>query len=127
MVDIQSFIRFALVGGTSGVMQLSLTWLFVDGLHLPVILGSSIAFILTGVYNYLMHYFWSFSSDIPHGLVLIKYLMMCLGAMIINGVVMQMGVKVFLVHYLIVQIAAAVIVVAWTFCISSLWVFTRKN
>lgn len=127
MSDVGRLTRFVLVGGSSGFLLLGLTWLFVDGLHVPVILGSSIAVILTGLYNYSMHYYWTFSSDTPHGWVLIKYLLMCLGALVVNGLVMHLGVKVLPVHYLIVQFLAAGAVAAWTFSVSSLWVFSGRS
>jgi putative flippase GtrA len=126
MVDTPRLVRFILVGGTSAAVLLCLTWLFVDGLHLQVILGSSIAVILTALYNYSLHYYWTFSSETPHGWVLIRYLLMCLGALIVNGLVMHLGVNVLLIHYLIVQFLANVAVAAWSFSISSIWVFSRK-
>lgn len=126
MVNVPRLIRFLVVGGSSTVVFLGLTWLFVDGLHLRVILGSSIAASLTVLYNYCLHFYWTFSSDIPHGRVLIKYVLMCLGALIVNGIVMHFGVKMLQVHYLVVQFLANVAVAAWSFSISSLWVFARR-
>ena len=127
MVNVPRFIRFLFVGGSSTVVFLGLTWLFVDGLHLRVILGSSIAAILTVLYNYCLHFYWTFSSDIPHGRVLVKYVLMCLGALIVNGIVMHFGVEMLQVHYLVVQFLANVAVAAWSFSISSLWVFARRS
>lgn len=127
MVDAPRLIRFILVGGSSAALLVGLTWLFVDGLHFQVILGSSIAVVFTGLYNYSMQYYWTFSSDAPHGWVLIKYLLMCVGVLLINGVVMHLGVKVLLIHYLIVQLLANVAVAIWSFTISSVWVFAQKT
>jgi len=127
MSDVGRFTRFVLVGGSSCILGLGLVWFFVDGLHLQVILGSTIAVILTGLYNYCMHYYWTFSSDMPHGWVLIKYLLMCLGALVVNGLVMHLGVKVLPIHYLIVQFLAGGAVAAWTFSIGSLWVFSQRS
>jgi putative flippase GtrA len=127
MVDVSRLIRFILVGGSSAVLALGLTWFFVDRLHLQVILGSTIAVSLTALYNYCLHYYWTFSSDAPHGWVLVKYLLMCLGALIVNGLVMNIGVMELQIHYLIVQLLASVAVVVWSFSISSLWVFAEKS
>ena len=126
MVEAPKLVRFIFVGASSAAVLLGLTWLFVDGLHLQVILGSSIAVILTGLYNYSMHYYWTFSSDTPHGWVLIKYFLMCLGALLVNGLVMHLGVKMLPVHYLIVQFLAGGAVAAWSFSVSSLWVFSER-
>jgi putative flippase GtrA len=127
MIDSRRLTRFILVGGSSAVVLLALTWLFVDGLQLQVLPGSTIALILTALYNYCLHYYWTFSSDTPHGPVLIKYLVMAAGALTVNGLIMQFGVRILPVHYLVVQFLANVAVVAWSFTISSLWVFGRKG
>ena len=127
MSDVGRFTRFVLVGGSSALLALFLTWLFVDGLQLQVILGSSIAVSLAGLYNYFMHYYWTFSSDTPHGWILIKYFLMCLGALVVNGLIMHVGVKILPVHYLIVQFVAGAAIVAWSFSVSSLWVFSGRS
>ena len=122
-----TFVRHILVGGSSAVLLLGLTWLFVDGLTFPVIMGSTIAVTLTGLYNYTMQYHWTFSSDAPHGTVLVKYLLMCLGILIINAGVMYLGVKVLEIQYLIVQLAANVAITLWSFTVGALWVFARPR
>ena len=119
-------VRFILVGGSTSIVCLVLIWLMVDGLHLHVVLGSTIAVILASLYNYCLHYYWTFSSDTSHGFVLIKYLLMCLGGLVINGLVMYFGVTVLSVHYLMVQLLASVMLVLWSFTISFLWVFSLK-
>ncbi len=119
-------VRFIFVGGSTALVCLVLILLMVDGLHLNILLGSTIAVILASVYNYCLHYYWTFSSDTPHGFVLIRYLVMCLCALIINGLVMHFGVKVLPVHYLVVQFLASVVLVLWSFIISFFWVFSPK-
>jgi putative flippase GtrA len=51
---------------------------------------------------------------------------MCLGGLVINGLVMYLGVTVLSVHYLMVQLLASVMLVLWSFTISFLWVFSLK-
>jgi putative flippase GtrA len=127
MIDPRRLTRYILVGVSSAVVLLGLTWLFVDGLHLPVILGSTIAVTLTALYNYCLHYYWTFSSNTPHGLVLVKYLVMAAGAILVNALIMHFGVKMLSIHYLIVQFLANIAVVTWSFTVSSLWVFRGEK
>ncbi|MFT4520390.1 MAG: putative flippase GtrA [Halioglobus sp.] len=127
MAEAPKIIRFILVGATSAAALLGLTWLFVDGLQLQVLVGSSLAVVLTGLYNYSMQYYWTFTSNAPHGGVLVRYLFMAAGVLIINALVMHFGVEVMDIHYLIVQFAANVAMAAWSFTIGSLWVFVRED
>ena len=118
-------IRFLLVGGSTAAAQLSLTWLFVDVILMHVLVGSTVAAALAAAYNYTLHYHWTFSAEAPHGWTLFKYLLVCLGALLVNGVVMYLGVTVYGAYYLAVQIVAGVSVVIWSFCLSSFWVFAE--
>ena len=126
MAEASKIIRFILVGVTSAAALLGLTWIFVDGLQLQVLLGSSIAVVLTGLYNYSMQYYWTFTSNAPHGGVLVRYLFLAAGVLIINGLVMHFGLEALDIHYLIVQFVATVAMAAWSFTVGSLWVFTRE-
>ena len=127
MVDASRFIRHSLIGLSSGVLLMLLTWLFVDGLYVDVIIGSSLAVILTGFYHYSLQYHWTFASDTPHQVALTRYVVMCLGIFVINGLVMYFGVKALHVHYLVVQFIANGTITAWSFFLSSIWVFVRQG
>ena len=118
-------IRFLLVGGSTAAAQLSLTWLFVDVILMHVLVGSTVAAAIAAAYNYTLHYHWTFSTEAPHGWTLVKYLLVSLGALLVNGVVMYVGVTVYGAYYLAVQIVAGVSVVIWSFCLSSFWVFAE--
>ena len=125
-MDTPTLIRYIFVGGTTGLIFLCLTWFLVDGLHWHVTLGSSIALFLACTYNYLLHYHWTFSSNAPHGWALVKYVLVVLGALIVNALVMHFGVKVLAIHYLMVQLLASLMVGAWSLSFSYLWVFVRR-
>ena len=120
-------IRFVLVGGSSTALAIGLTWLFVEVFHLHVTLGSTFALTLCALYNYSMHYYWTFNSNAPHGLVLIKYLLMCMGALMVNALVMHIGVLLLPLHYLLVQLVACGAVTLWSICLSALWVFPARQ
>ncbi len=127
MVEAPRLIRHSLVGVSSGVLLIALTWLFVDGLSLDVLLGSSIALLLTGCYHYSFQYHWTFGSDASHQVALARYILMCAGIFVINALVMYYGVKALQVHYLIVQFLANATITAWSFFLSSIWVFVRQG
>lgn len=124
--DAGKFARFVFVGVSSSLVFVGLTWLFVDGLHLHVTLGSTIAFVLTSLYNYTLHYYWTFTSNTPHGWVLVKYLIMLAGAAVVNALTMHFGVMFLPIHYLLIQVLSNLAVTLWSFCLSSLWVFKNN-
>lgn len=121
------FLRYAFVGGSTGVLYLVFVYLLVDGLGVQVTLASTLVCIAAAGYNYLMHYHWTFASDSPHGLVMIRYLAMIAGAVVINGLIMHFGTMLSSIHYLVIQLAATLVLVCWSLSVSSLWVFRKRQ
>jgi putative flippase GtrA len=117
--------RFILVGGSTAALNLGLTFALVDGAALQVTIASTIACIVAIFYNYVLHYHWTFASDAPHGQVLVRYLVMCAGGVALNALVMHFGVVVLSMQYILVQLFSCVVLVCWSLCIGSLWVFRK--
>ena len=119
------FLRFIFVGGSTTVLYLVSVFLMVDILGIQVTLASTLLCIAAACYNYLMHYHWTFASGAPHGMVMVRYLWMVAGAVVINGLIMHFGTMLSSVHYLVIQLVAAITLVCWSLSVSALWVFRQ--
>ena len=119
------FLRFIFVGGSTALLYLVLVYFMVDVLGIQVMLASTLMCIAAACYNYLMHYHWTFTSNAPHGMVLVRYLLMVTGAILINGLIMHFGTMFSTAHYLVIQLVAALALICWSLSVSSLWVFRR--
>lgn len=119
--------RFVFVGGTTALLYFGLTYVVVEGFSQQATIASSAAYLIAAGYNYLLHYHWTFATNAPHGEVLVKYLLTCAGGVVLNGLVMHFGVLLLPVHYMVVQLLAAGVVICWSLVVSMLWVFARKN
>lgn len=115
--------RFGVVGVVTAVLHYGLLYAGVEGLQLDVTLASSLGFIVAVIFNYLMHYSWTFAHSAPHGRTLGRYLVMIGCGFVINATVMYAGVQVLAFQYLLVQAAALLVLVAWNFSVSNVWVF----
>jgi putative flippase GtrA len=116
-------LRFLMVGGSTAAMTLGLTYALVEGLSVHVTVASSIACITAICYNYFLHYHWTFASDAPHGRVLARYLLMAIGAVLLNGLVMHFGLMIISAHYMLLQIVSGAVMLCWSLCISAIWVY----
>lgn len=123
MTKASLLLRFLFVGGSTTVIFFGLTYVLVEVAGLHVTLASTLACIIAVCYNYLLHYHWTFVTDAPHGLVLVRYLLMCAGAVLINALVMHFGVKWSNTNYMVVQVVATLALTCWSFTVSSIWVF----
>ena len=117
--------RFGVVGVLTAVLHYGLLYIGVEMLRLGATVSSSLGFIVAVVFNYMMHYSWTFAEPAPHGQTLRRYLVMISCGFLINALVMYAGVHWLVLHYLITQALALVTVVVWNYTMSSLWVFRR--
>lgn len=91
---------------------------------MPVLIATSIAFLLVCVVNYALHYVWTFASTSAHTVAFPRFLFMNLIGFWINWGIMFAGVeKKGALKYLLVQALAIVAVMAWNLTLSSYWVF----
>ena len=123
MTFLGTAVRFGVVGVATAVLHYGLLYAGVEVFRLGATLASSIGFVVAVVFNYLMHYSWTFAEPAPHGRTLARYLVMIGCGFGINALVMYGGVHWLALHYLVTQAVALVAVVLWNFCLSNLWVF----
>lgn len=118
--------RFGVVGVLTALVHYGLLYLGVAVLHLDATLASSVGFVVCVIFNYLMHYTWTFDEPAPHGSTLRRYLVMITCGFLINATVMYAGVQWLTLHYLVTQALAMIAVVLWNFVLSNAWVFKRR-
>jgi len=117
--------RFGVVGVLTAVLHYGLLYGGVEALQLNATLASSLGFVVAVIFNYLMHYSWTFEEPAPHGRTLRRYLVMITCGFFINAAVMYAGVQWAALNYLLTQALALVVVVLWNFVMSNVWVFRR--
>ena len=118
-------VRFGVVGVLTAMVHYGLLYIGVESANLPATLASSIGFVVAVVFNYFMHYNWTFGEPAPHGRTLRRYLLMITCGFLLNASVMFIGEHWGSFHYLLVQALALVAVVLWNFVLSNTWVFRR--
>jgi len=125
MPFLKKTLRFGVVGALTAVLHYGLLYIGVEALQLNVTVASSLGFVVAVIFNYLMHYSWTFDEPAPHGRTLRRYLVMIGCGFLINGAVMYAGVQWVVLNYLLTQALALIVVVSWNFVMSNVWVFRR--
>jgi putative flippase GtrA len=118
--------RFLFVGGSTAFIFFGLTFALTEGLQISAVLASTCACIIVVCYNYALHYYWTFESEAPHGVALVRYIFMGTCGILLNGLVMYFGIMFENIHYMVVQVIAAMTMVLWSLSLSYFWVF-RSN
>ena len=127
MSNVSLLVRFLLVGGSTSAIYLGLTFVLVEGSSIQATLASTIACIAAVIYNYVLHYHWTFASDAPQGRVLVRYVLMCFGGILLNAAIIHFGVVKLSMHYMLTQVSAGIVLVCWSITLSSFWVFKSNQ
>ena len=117
--------RFGIVGVLTAVLHYGVLYLGVEAASLNATFASSLGFVVAVIFNYLMHYNWTFAEPAPHGRTLGRYLVMITCGFTINAGIMFASEQWWSLHYLLAQAVALVMVVLWNFVVSNTWVFRR--
>lgn len=118
-----NLIRYFFVGVSTYTIYMGLTFALVEWAGFPITLSSFISCSTAVLFNYVMHYHWTFSTDSPHGQVLARYALMVVGGIVLNTLVMYVGVQFSSLHYMLLQVIAGGMVIIWNFVLSATWVY----
>ncbi|MEP4149144.1 MAG: GtrA family protein [Halioglobus sp.] len=124
------WLRFFMVGGLTALIHYCFLFVGVSQFGLSSTVASSFGFLVAVIFNYLMHYGWTFAGGVdfqppPHGHALFRYLIMILCGFIINAIIMFLSVQVLGWNYLLAQAIAYAAVLVWNFILANRWVFSN--
>jgi len=116
------FVRFLLVGGSSTLIQFVLLIALVELLQMPKVYASALSYALSAVYNYLLNYHFTFSSDQQHRETAPKYILAVGLGLSINTAVFCMLLTL-LPHYIFAQVGATLTALVVNFLVQKYWIF----
>jgi len=97
--------------------------LLVEVFAVNAIYAASGMYLLVVLFNYVMHYYWSFEATTSHGQTSLRYLVMNGIAFVLNTSILYIGIDWLQWHYLIAQAVGVVVIVLWNFVMSRQWVY----
>jgi len=119
----KKFISFVLVGGFATALQYAILVAGVQLLGMAPTWASSLGFAISSIFNYMLNYYVTFRSTSKHIAAASKFAVIAAAGLLINGGIMEAGVTLLGLHYLLVQVAATIIVLFWNFLGNHLWSF----
>jgi putative flippase GtrA len=119
-------IRFGMVGGVAAILYFAASWLLIL-IHVRPGVAVSIAFAIAVLWNYLMHYHWTFNSAQSHTITVRRFGVMVLFGLVLNVVIVVAGTAELHAPLLLVQIVAVGFVVLANLILSTLWVFSGET
>ena len=120
----KKFIVFLFVGGSATLLQYGIMILLVQLAHWPAVIATSIGYIVSSLFNYLLNYYATFKSDAEHRTAIIRFATVATIGLGWNSGIVYLLTKASW-HYLLAQLVATVVVLLWNFFLHKLW--TYKN
>lgn len=119
---VSRFARFAGAGavGTAAHYLVFATWVQLAGSH--VVVATMAGFLVGAVINYTLNYHITFASKQGHIAALPKFMSIAAIGFCINAALVAAGMGLGL-YYMVSQVLATLVVLAWNFLANSLWTF----
>lgn len=121
-----SAVRYVLAGGVAFLVDFGLLVLFKQLFMWPTWLAAGAAFIMSFAFTYTIQRYFSFGSDSPHGVALLKYT-----TLVIVNTVATGAIVAFLDHFgagwMIGKVVATVVTTVWNYFAYRYWVFASPR
>jgi dolichyl-phosphate beta-glucosyltransferase len=121
------FIRYATVGVTGTALDVGSLYVFVDLLHIPVLVAAAMSFILAVVNNFILNKIWTFRNNSRNfRKQFIKFLIVSVVGLALTEICMALFVYLLDIWYIVSKLITSVIVLTWNFLANKNWTFTDK-
>jgi putative flippase GtrA len=119
------FLSYVAVGGGATSVHYIILVTCVEAVHLRVTIASTIGAVAGALTAYVGNRRYAFvRSAQPHKIALRRFLLVALLGVLVNATVLWVGVEVFKVYYLPVQLLATGMTLSVTYGLNTLWTFT---
>jgi len=121
------FIKYATVGVTGTALDVGSLYVFVDLLHIPVLVAAALSFILAVVNNFILNKFWTFRNNSrKFRKQFIKFSVVSVVGLVLTEICMAVLVYLMDIWYIVSKLITSVIVLTWNFLANKNWTFTEK-
>lgn len=91
------------------------------------VFASGAGSLVGAILNYFLNYRFTFNSNEAHKIALPRFLLVVLIGFNLNILIMYIGVDVYEVYYLFVQVIATGVVLIWNFSGNRFWTFANDK
>lgn len=120
------FLKYCVVGVIGTSIDVAILWLLVHFGGLPVLVATSISFVVSVVNNFLLNKFWTFRSPSSnYRKLFIKFIIVSLGGLALTNFFMWLFVHAIDIWYIWAKLITSGIVLIWNFLANKYWTFRR--
>jgi putative flippase GtrA len=116
-------LRFAAVGLVGTAAHFMMLTALVELVNLPVVLATTMGFVIGALVNYTLNHRYTFASTEKHSVALPKFLTISAASAVLNALIVAWLLHHVPVHYLVIQMISTGTVLLWNFSANYLWTF----
>jgi len=121
----KQFIIYSAVGLIGTSVHYLILWVLVEWGHRGSVSGTACGFVAGAITNYFANYHLTFKSRKNHQVALPQFLSIAVVGLVINTLVMAIGIQLFNLHYIVIQMFATGLVLMVTFLGNKYWTFSQ--
>jgi putative flippase GtrA len=119
----RQFLKFFCVGAVSTGLQYLILVVLVSIGDMRPVAASAVGYGLGACVGYWLNYYFTFGSRRAHAATLARFAAVAVAGLMLNSVIMAFANDVLEFHYLVAQVTATVMVLAWNFVANRFWTF----
>lgn len=121
------FGKFLGVGGAATLLQYALLLTMVELFALKSVLASSVSYVISALFNYILNYRFTFQSTADHKTALLRFSVVAACGLGINSLIMYFLTEIFTLYYLLAQVVATLVVLVWNFSAHRYWTYKNER
>jgi len=121
------FIKYGIVGCLGTAVDLGSLYLFVDYLHIPLLVATAISFMLAVINNFILNKYWTFqnkNSNIRKQFI--KFMLVSITGLFLTEICMAFFVYVLKIWYMAAKLITSGLVLTWNFLANKYWTFKDR-
>jgi len=119
------FIKYSTVGIIGTALDVGSLYVFVDILHIPVLVAAAMSFTLAVVNNFILNKFWTFGHAGRNvRKQFIKFFIVSIVGLVLTEICMVFFVYLLGIWYIAAKLMTSAIVLMWNFLANKNWTFT---
>jgi dolichyl-phosphate beta-glucosyltransferase len=120
------FTKYAAVGITGTALDVGSLYVFVDLLHILVLVAAAMSFVLAVINNFILNKYWTFQNSGRNvKKQFIKFLLVSVVGLALTEICMALFVYLLGIWYIASKLVTSVIVLTWNFLANKNWTFTE--
>jgi len=117
------FTRFVGVGILATGIHYAILISLMENNLTGAITASTVGYVVSSIFNYLLNYYFTFSSQERHTFAVLKFTFVAGAGLVLNNLIMYLTVTMANLHYLPGQIMATGLVLIWNFTANRYWTY----